>query len=78
MPTGSLVITAAPVVTCVLVAILFVVMRRALRRASTLIGVILHEELDAAPAMSRSSKKYDLSAREPALEGAKATTPHDS
>jgi hypothetical protein len=53
---GSLVVAAVPVVGCVLAVTLFVVARRALRRASALIDRILREELDAAPVESRSSK----------------------
>lgn len=46
---GSLVVAAAPIVGSVLVVTLFVVARRALRRASARIDRILREELDAAP-----------------------------
>lgn len=76
---GSLVVAAVPVVGCVLTVTLFVVARRALRRASALIDMILREELDAAPAESRNSKECDdRSSRGPSFESAKATTPRDS
>ena len=51
---GSPVTGAVTVSGCALVVTVFVLVRRALRRASTLIDTILRDELAAAPTVSRT------------------------